>query len=45
MRGIPEHPLIERCLRTGYPYPVHDLDTDDDYEEDNDDELDDYNPD
>lgn len=33
---IPEHPLIERCLRTGYPYPVHDLDTDDDYEEDND---------
>lgn len=43
MRGIPEHPLIERCLRTGYPYPFQDLD--DDEEEEHDDELDEHNPD
>ena len=33
MRNFPEHPEIERCLRTGYPSWV-DLDVDEDDAED-----------
>lgn len=38
---VPEHPDIERCLRTGYPYEVDDDCWDDDDPWDNED-LEDY---
>lgn len=43
MRQLPDHPEIERCLRTGYPHWRHgvDLDVDDEYGEE-DEDLDGY---